>query len=151
MDKPFERTLYAGWGDVDFNNHMTNAAYMAKAVDVRMMYFAEAGFGPQKLAELGMGPVVLTDEISYFREFALLDNIRVTLALAGLAPDGTRFRLRNELFKESGELAARINTFGGWLDLRSRKLVEPDPGLLAATKGLARTGDFTELPSGQKK
>ena len=40
----FERTLYAGWGDMDFNSHMRNTAYLDKSGDIRMMFFAENGF-----------------------------------------------------------------------------------------------------------
>ena len=145
MNLPFERVLYAGWGDIDFNNHMTNAAYLMKCVDVRMMYFTECGFEASRFAEIGMGPVVLKDEISYHREFRLLDKIRVTLALAGMSPDGSRFIMRNELFQDDGTLAARVDTYGGWLDLKDRTLTVPETGLFKCLAGLPRTEDFIEL------
>ncbi len=145
MNLPFERTLYAGWSDIDFNNHMMNAAYLAKCVDVRMMYFTECGFEASRFAEIGMGPVVLKDEIRYYREFRLLDKIRVTLALAGMSDDGSRFIMRNELFHENGTQAAKVDTYGGWLDLKDRVLVVPEPGLFACLSGLSQTEDFVEL------
>lgn len=40
----YERTLMAGWGDMDFNSHMRNTAYLDKSADLRMMYFADRGF-----------------------------------------------------------------------------------------------------------
>lgn len=40
----YEKTLIAGWGDMDFNSHMRNSAYLDKSADVRMMYFADRGF-----------------------------------------------------------------------------------------------------------
>ena len=40
----FEKTLVAGWRDMDYNSHMANTAYLDRAADVRMMYFAENGF-----------------------------------------------------------------------------------------------------------
>jgi acyl-CoA thioester hydrolase len=147
MTKPFEKILYAGWGDIDFNNHMTNAAYMAKCVDVRMMYFTENGFGSRVLSEIGIGPVIMKDEIRYFREFALLDQIHVTMALAGMSSDGSRFLLRNELFRVDGTLAARVDSTGGWMDLNTRKLILPPPELLEALGGLHRAEDFKELKS----
>ena len=38
----FQKTLVAGWGDMDFNAHMRNTAYLDTSADVRMMYFASA-------------------------------------------------------------------------------------------------------------
>jgi acyl-CoA thioester hydrolase len=143
----FERTLVAGWGDMDFNAHMRNTAYLDKAVDVRMMFFAENGFPMSEFARLRIGPVVMKDEIEYFREVNLLDEIRVTLALAGLAADGSRFRLRNEYFRADGKPVAKLTTTGGWLDLDARKLVAAPPAMLATLDALARTGDFETMPS----
>jgi acyl-CoA thioester hydrolase len=143
----FERTLVAGWGDMDFNAHMRNTAYLDKAVDVRMMFFAENGFPMSEFARLRIGPVVMKDEIEYFREVNLLDEIRVTLALAGLAADGSRFRLRNEYFRADGKPVAKLTTTGGWLDLDARKLVPAPPAMLATLDALARTSDFETMPS----
>ena len=38
----FEKKLYASWGDMDFNSHMSNTAYLDKAGDVRMMFLLRA-------------------------------------------------------------------------------------------------------------
>jgi acyl-CoA thioester hydrolase len=57
----FERMLVAGWGDMDYNAHMRNTAYLDKSADVRMMYFAERGFPMAEFARLQLGPVVMKD------------------------------------------------------------------------------------------
>jgi acyl-CoA thioester hydrolase len=146
----YERKVIAGWGDMDFNAHMRNTAYLDKAVDVRMMFFAENGFPMREFARLGIGPVVRKDEIEYFREVNLLDEISVTLAIAGLADDGSRFRLRNEFFRADGTPAAKLTSSGGWLDLTARKLVAAPPAMLAALNRLPRTEDFAGLPSSRR-
>src|SRR5688572_20452650 len=92
----YEKTLYAGWRDMDYNSHMANTAYLDRAADVRMMYFSENGFSADEMLRLKIGPVVMKDEIEYFREVRLLQELRAGLSLAGLAPDGSRFMLRNE-------------------------------------------------------
>lgn len=143
----YSKTLYAGWADMDFNAHMGNVAYLNKAADVRQMYLSENGFPVSEFARLGIGPVVRKDEVEYFREVHLQEQITVTYALAGHAPDGSRFILRHEVFRADGELAARVTTAGGWLDLKARKLVAPPPALLAAMNSLGRTADFVDLPS----
>lgn len=144
---PFTRTLYAGWGDMDFNAHMRNTAYLDKSADVRMMFFAEHGFPALTFAARRFGPVVMKDEVEYFKEIGLLEEVAVTLALAGLASDGSRFLLRNEFFREDRKLSARVASLGGWLDLSARKLMAPPPDLLEALAAMPRTPDFLTLPS----
>ena len=146
----FEKKLMAGWGDMDFNSHMRNTAFMDKAGDVRMMFLSEHGFSMGELMRLKIGPVVMKDEIAYFKEVMLLDEITVTLGVAGLAPDGSRWQLRSDVIRPDGKLAARITSTGGWLDLNARKLIAPPAALLATWQILARTDDFQELNSSIK-
>lgn len=146
----YEKTLYAGWGDMDFNSHMKNTAYLDKTADVRQMFLMENGFPIEDFLRLGIGPVVRKDEIEYFREIHLQEKIKVTYALAGHAVDGSRFLLRHEIFREDGELGARVTSAGGWLSLTERKLIAPPPSLLSAMNLLDRTDDFVVLPSSIK-
>jgi len=146
----FEKKLMAGWGDMDFNSHMRNTAFMDKAGDVRMLFLSEHGFPMSELMRQRIGPVVMKDEIVYFKEVMLLDEITVTLAVAGLAPDGSRWMLRSDIIRPDGKLAARITSTGGWLDLGARKLVEPPPALMATWQALSKTEDFQELATSIK-
>ena len=143
----YSKPFIAGWGDMDANAHMRNTAFLDRAADVRMMFFAEHGFEMRAFAERRLGPVIAKDEIAYVREVGLLQPITVTLVLAGLSADGSRFLMRNDILAASGKLCARIDSTGGWLDLSARKLVAPPPDLLAALAGLVRSEDFAELPS----
>ena len=34
----YEKDFTAGWGDMDFNSHMRNTAYLDKSADIRMMF-----------------------------------------------------------------------------------------------------------------
>lgn len=79
---PFERETFASWGDMDFNAHMRNTAYLDKAADVRLQYFAACGFPLKELQRLRIGPVTLKDEVEYRREFRLHEPILVRLDLA---------------------------------------------------------------------
>jgi acyl-CoA thioester hydrolase len=140
----FSKTLYVGWGDLDANGHMRNTAYLDKAADVRMYYFAEHGFPSREFARIGIGPVIRKDEVEYFRELRLLDPVTVTLQVEAVSPDGARFVLRNEFWRDE-ELAARVTTTGGWLDLKARKLIAPPAKLRALLETAPRTDDFREL------
>ena len=145
----FQKTLVAGWGDMDFNAHMRNTAYLDKSADVRMMYFAEHGFPMSEFMRLQLGPVVMKDQIEYFRECRLLDEITVTFEMAGLSEDASRMNLRNTFYRD-GVLCARVTSLGGWFDLRQRKLTVPPPELAELLRSLARTEDFAGLPGGAR-
>lgn len=147
----FSRTLYAGWGDMDANGHMRNTAYLDKSADLRMMFFAEHGFPVSEFQRLRFGPAVKKDEIVYYREFSLLDEIRTSLRVAGQADDGSRFKLQNDFHRADGQLAASVISIGGWLDREARRLRAPPPELLAVMNSLPKTEGFEVLPSSVKK
>ena len=146
----YTKELYASWADMDFNAHMRNTAYLDKAADVRQMHMIEHGFPMSRFRELRFGPVVMKDEVEYFKEVGLQERLRVTYVLAGHAPDGSRFMLRHEFFRADGKLAARVTSTGGWLDLARRALMAPPPDLLAVMNSLTHSEDFVALPSSLK-
>ncbi len=143
----FIRKLTAGWGDMDFNAHMRNTAYLDKSADVRLMFFAEQGFPAEEFIRLRIGPVVRRDAVDYFKEVNLLEEMSVSLMVTGLSGDGSHMRLRNEFSRVDGKLIARVTSTGGWLDLSTRKLIAPPDKLLAALRALVRTDDFELMVS----
>ena len=134
----YEKTMIAGWGDMDFNSHMRNTAYLDKSADIRMSFFAEHGFTMEDFRRLRIGPVIRKDALEYFKEVGLLMPLRVTLALSGVSEDGSRWEMENEFYRPDGRLAARVTSAGGWLDLTARKLVAPPPELLDALRAIPR-------------
>ena len=146
----YEKTFVAGWGDMDFNSHMRNTAYLDRSADVRMMYFSENGFPMAEFLRLRIGPVIMKDEVEYFKEVPLLEMLKVTLSQAGQAEDGSRFLLRNEIYRSDEKLVARVTSAGGWLDLSTRRLVVPPEGLFKAMQSIPKTDDFQVLASSIK-
>jgi acyl-CoA thioester hydrolase len=149
--EPFRISTLAGWADMDANAHMGNFAYLNKCVDARMGFFERHGITVAEFAKRRIGPVVRRDELEYHREIGLHEPVTVTLALAGLAPDGSRFRFINEILKADGRLAARIRSEGGWMDLAARKLIAPPPDVLEALRGMPQAAEFETLPSSIRK
>ena len=148
---PFSIAATAGWADMDANAHMANFAYLNKCVDARMGFFKQHGFPVTEFAKRRIGPVVRRDELEYHREVGLLEPITVTLAIAGMATDGSRFRLVNEILKGDGHLAARIRSEGGWMDLAARKLIAPPDDLREALAAMPQAAEFEVLPSSIRK
>ena len=147
MSTPFEKILTAGWRDMDYNSHMANTSYLDRAADVRMMYFSENGFNVEDMIGMRIGPVIMKDEIEYYREVKLLQEIRVNLVCAGLAPDGSRFVFRNDFAHADGTRCAVVTSTGGWLDLNQRKLIAPPEALRKAMEALPKAEGFRELKS----
>ncbi len=75
----------------------------------------------------------------------------MTLELAGLADDGSRFRLRQRDPEGEGRLAARITSEGGWMDLVARKLIAPPDDLREALAAMPHAAEFERLPSSIRK
>lgn len=146
----FEKSFFAGWGDMDFNSHMKNTAYLDMSGDSRMMFFSEHGFPMSEFVRLKIGPVIMKDEIEYFKEVNLLEEIKVYLMLGGISEDGSRFQMRNDFIKSNGKLAGRVISIGGWMDLQERKLVVPPESLFHALSLLPKTDNFLSLPSSIK-
>ena len=151
MIQIYEKVLYAGWGDMDFNGHMANRAFLDKSGDIRMLFFNDNGLSGISMAKMRIGPVIKSDELEYFREIGLMEKIKCTLILVGASQDGSRFKICNEFKKMDGSLAARVTSIGGWLDLNSRKLIAPPALALETMNKLHKTEDFEELPSSIKK
>ena len=146
---PLQKFL-AGWADMDWNSHMANTAYLNKVVDARVLMLAEKGFPLETFIRMRLGVVIMKDELEYRREVKWMDEIGITFAVAGLAPDGSRFKVVNQILNANGELCARITSTGGFMDLDVRKLVAPPPAVLAAYQSLPKTDDFADLPSSIK-
>jgi acyl-CoA thioester hydrolase len=147
----FEKQFTVGWRDVDPNGHVANMVYLEYAVDTRIAFFAANGFPPMKFVRHGFGPVIKSDFVEYFREVVMLNEIRITMGNGGHSEDGSRFRVINNFYKSSGELAARVTSIGGWLNLKERKLMVPPAEMKAAWLALERTEDFEDLKSSIRK
>jgi acyl-CoA thioester hydrolase len=146
----YKQFFHVRWNETDSNGHMRNSAYLDMASDVRMMFFRDNNITAKDFERLRVGPVVMKDEIEYFREMKLMDSIEVTMENAGMAPDGSRFRIRNCYFRQDGKLSVSITSTVGWLNLDARRLIMPPESILGALEKLTRTDDYAELPSSIK-
>ena len=84
MDR-YAKTFTVRWADCDVNGHMRNTAYSEYAIDVRMAFLAEHGFGFEQFVASGFGPVLLREEIDYLRELKLGDTVEVDFTQLGLS------------------------------------------------------------------
>jgi len=151
MSVPYEKTLYARWGDMDFNGHMKNTAYLDASADVRMFFFSEHGYSMREFEQLRFGPVILGDDLEYFRELRLLDPVRVTFEASGFSEDYARYRLVNQFYRVDGQRVARVTTHGLWLNLDTRKGIAPPDELRKVLEQIHRTENFEVLPAQHRR
>ncbi|MDX2010658.1 MAG: thioesterase family protein [Myxococcaceae bacterium] len=146
MAEPFVESFVARWPDMDFNQHMRNAAFLGCAEDTRMRFLASNGWPMREFQRLALGPVVLEDKLTYRKELALLEPFTVDLRVAGITDDARRMRVRNQFFRSSDQaLCAVVESVVLWFDLSTRKPVVPPAPLADLWLRLARTDDFSPM------
>jgi acyl-CoA thioester hydrolase len=146
MDR-YAKSFTVRWADCDVNGHMRNTAYSEYAIDVRIGYLTEHGFGFDRMTEMGFGPVILREETDFLREVRLGEIVEVDVTILGLSPECGRFRFAHDFTKASGKPSARIVLAGGWLDLRARKLVAPPDPLAVLLRNMPKGEGYAELPA----
>ena len=143
----FRISLFARWADMDFNQHMRNAAYLGASEDCRMSFLAKNGFTLDEFRKRAFGPVVLEDKLVYKKELRLLENFSVDLALVALTRDCRRMRLRNTFRRDSdGEEVAIVESVVLWFDLQNRRPIAPPEELKRLWLAVSRCSDFEWYP-----
>jgi acyl-CoA thioester hydrolase len=141
----YTKIFIVRWADCDANGHMRNTAYSEYAIDTRMSWLADQGWPFSRFEEIGIGPVLLREEIDYVRELRLGDSVEVDLTGLGLSSDGARWKLAHEFWRPGGKTAARIVLSGAWMGMESRRLVVPPDGLTEAMRKVPQGPTWEEL------
>jgi len=144
MSVSFSHEYRAQWRDMDFNQHMSNSAFLDYAGNTRMLFLESCGFTVATFAERQIGPVILEDVLTYSREIRMLEPFTVDVQLAGVTPDARRFKLRNQFVTGPDVVCARVDSVGLWLDLRLRRPTVPPDDLRDAWLSLEHSPDFED-------
>ncbi|WP_330180421.1 acyl-CoA thioesterase [Nocardia sp. NBC_01503] len=137
---PFSVPITVRGYELDINGHLNQAVYLQYAEHARWEMLKAAGTPGEKLVASGIGPVVLENNIKYFRELHLGDEVTVSCEFEWAG--GKVFRMRQEIRKLDGTVSAELTVTAGVMDLKARKLVA-DPG--AALRRLAEAPDVLGL------
>ena len=126
------------WDNLDANGHMRNSAYLDLSVQARFDFFAAGGFTPAEFARHGVGPVVLSETLTYKQECFLLETLRIEVRITQIKEDGSRFSLVTDIYKPGGELAATVSVDAAVFHLSRRRIgPAPEPMLEILKSGLA--------------
>ncbi|MDR6943520.1 acyl-CoA thioesterase [Mucilaginibacter pocheonensis] len=138
------------WAQIDANQHMRHSAYADLGAQARLNMLESLGLKPVKLLGFKIGPVLFKEELSYLREIALGDHIKITCEITRSRPDGSRWSIRHEVFRGDGVKAAIIMTHGAWIDMEKRKLAILPVELSQLFMLAPRSADYTEEGSDHK-
>ena len=163
----FRYDFKISWAHIDANMHVGNTHYNLLATDARVAFLLASGY--QFGVNYAVGPVVLRDEVAYLKELHYGDVGTVELQLAGLSPDNGRWKIRHILRRGNqngianqsaspnqdgnagdhmgGDVCCTVESLGGWIDLKTRKLVVPQGIFVEAFSSLKKSDDFQELKS----
>ena len=125
---------------------MNYTTYIDAAGDLRYRFFAEHGFPPERFEQLGISPVYTSISTQFLREVHMGETMTITFAIAGLSPQGTRWKVHHDFLKSNGKKAAMIDAEGMILDLASRRSIFPDPELLRVFNLCPRAQDYEVMP-----
>ena len=120
----YKKDFEIRWSDVDANSHLANSAYLNFMSHTRVGFLNAYGFSMKKLIEYGIGPVVFSEQIYYFKESFLGQTITVTLAVSGLSDDGMFFKFEHNFYDQNGKHLATCDILGAWINLKTRGLIE---------------------------
>ena len=125
---------------------MRHTAYNDYAAEVRSRFFASNGFSLTEFAKCNIGPILFSENTSFFREIKLGENIKANLILTGASEKFERFKFKHEIIKENGVIAAEINIYGAWIDLSKRKLTTPPKEMSDLFRNMDTADDFELIP-----
>lgn len=129
---------------------MRHSAYNDYAAESRVRLFNAYGLSLIEFNKLNIGPVLFREETDFFKEITLSDDISVELLLKGFTENGERFKMQHKIYRGDGKLAAVINIYAAWMDLKKRKLTVAPKMIMDVLNQLDKTEDFELIPMGQK-
>jgi acyl-CoA thioester hydrolase len=147
----FEERFAVRWSDLDANRHVRNTIFSEFATHTRFRLLEAHGFSQAMFERLRFGPVMFREEVRYRRELVFGEQVTVNVRAAGLAEDGSQWRVHQEVTRADGKQAALLTIDGAWIDLDSRKLLAPPPELFRLLQDLPRTEDFEVMRSVLRK
>ena len=114
------------WSDLDANMHLANASYMNFTSFARIQFLRNCGIKLTDLAKHKIGPAVLREEFSFFREAHEGQEIMISVRVSGNSENGEIFEFEHNLYdKKTGTHLAYSRVFGVWFSTSERKKTPP--------------------------
>ena len=133
------------WSDLDPNQHLANSGYLNFMSATRIKHMVSQGVSYNDLKKWNLGPVVLREEIHYFKEVFPGKPVYVSHEVSGISEDGAFYKIRHNFYNHKGENFARGAMTGTWIDLKTRKITPPKIEIIEKLMSKDRCNDFVIL------
>jgi len=133
------------WNDLDANMHLGNSTYIEYMSDTRMSFLTSRGLSLEVINSYSLGPIVMYEQINYFKEIALDDKIEVSLEVSGFSEDGRFIRIEHNFYNDKGKNLANAEMLFSWMDLKTRRFGRIPEELLQKIIEFPRTNKFEFL------
>lgn len=141
------------WSDIDANKHLANSSYVQYCAQTRMAFMNTHQMGLKELSRWGIGPVILHERYSFFKEIFADQTVYVSLEIAGMSEDASIYQFIHKFYLPDGTHCATSEATGIWIDMMLRKTTTPPEEIVEVmnefstenTKILTRE-DLRELP-----
>lgn len=142
-----DRIFYKGqviWAQIDANRHLRHSAYADLCAQARSNMLQALGIPLDKIAEVGIGPVLFREELVYLKEITLNETVEVAVELVKYNPANSRFTFRHEIYRADGIKSAVVTVDGAWMDIARRKLTTLPAEWQALVNQLPKSDDYDE-------
>ena len=118
------------WSDIDANRHLANSSYMAYCAQARMAFMNKEKMGLAQLNRWGIGPVILHERFSFFKEIYADQVVYVSVEIAGNSEDGSIYQFVHKFYLPDGTHCATAEATGVWIDMMLRKTTTPPEDIM---------------------
>lgn len=129
----FQKTTIR-WSDLDANRHLANASYMNFTSFARIAFLRDFGVSMKNLAEYGIGPAILHEQFSFFKEAMEGEEIYISVEIGGMSEDGMIYQFIQNLYNQDGVHLCHSELTGVWFSMDERKMKAPPTVMLENIK-----------------
>lgn len=129
-DTKFEYKIQILEHHLDFFGHVNNAKYLELFEEARWDFITRNGYGLNEIHKYRKGPIVLDVTCRYKRE--IKNREWINIVSTPTEHKQKIMRMKQQIIKENGEVAAEADFTFGFMDLELRKMVNPIPEWLHA-------------------
>jgi len=141
----FQQNIQVRWSDLDPNGHVRHSAYYDYGAQVRIAYLQKNSW----MKTNGIGPVLFREEAKFYRELGSGDELVIDMRMSGLSEDQRKWSMHHRILRGK-KLCATIDIDGGWLNLKTRRIVPPPEELVKQFGMLERTENFQVISAGRR-
>lgn len=142
----FEKQIATRWADLDPNFHLRHSVYYDLAAAQRVELLEMNGLTLQFMKENHIGPIIFREECIFRREIKSGDEVNLSVRMAKMKPDASRWTIRHIFSGAENKLLATLTVEGSWMDTKNRKLTSPIPDLITKVfTTFPTTEDFAQI------